>query len=106
MSADHRLVGRPPIGLPSRTWCSALPDSQNRGIQQVVHLFFSKLLGRKVPVALNRNGIAIQRQPERPRAIFVLGVLYVARYHALADFHWIFILSRAFEVSSLATTRC
>src|ERR1700730_11211450 len=25
-------------------------------------------------------------------------VLHVARYRALADFHWIFILSRAFEV--------
>ena len=66
---------------------SPLRVSQRRRLEFVVHLFFSEFLGRETTDTLNRYGIILERQFERPRTVFVVGVLHVAGDGAVGNTH-------------------
>src|ERR1700677_2524976 len=90
---EHRNTPRAAIEVLMRTKpVPATPSSsrvsQGRGLQFVVHLFFREFLGREISHALNRNRVILQRQFERPGAVFVFGVLYLA----VADTHGVDII--------------
>jgi hypothetical protein len=51
---------------------SPLRVSQGRRLKFVGHLFFGEFFGREATDTLNRDGIILERQPERPSAVFVL----------------------------------
>jgi hypothetical protein len=62
-------------------------------VEFVVHLFFRKFLGREITDALNRYGIILERQFERPGAVFVVGVLHVGGYGTVANGHGVDIIN-------------
>jgi len=77
--------------VPLRT-ALTLRDSQGRCVKFVVHLLFREFLGREIAGAFNRDRIFVERQFERPGAVFVVGVLDVGGDCAVADVHGVDII--------------
>ena len=62
-------------------------DSQGGRLEFIVHLILREFLGGEISDTLNRDRIILERQPERPRAVFVVGVLHVGGDCPIANVH-------------------
>jgi hypothetical protein len=56
-------------------------------VKLIVHLFLREFLGRVMAGAYNRHRIIFKSQFERPGAVFVFGVLHVARDGPVGNMH-------------------
>jgi hypothetical protein len=74
------------MSIPPQT-ASTLRNSQGRRLKFVVHLLLREFLRRKITHAFNRDGIILERQFERPGAVFVIGELHVGGHGPVANGH-------------------
>jgi len=56
-------------------------------VKFIARLLFRKFLGRETADAFNRYGIVLERQFERPSAVFVVGVIHVGGDGAVGNLH-------------------
>jgi len=64
-----------------------LSDSQGSRVKFIGHLFLREFLRLEVRRTFNRHRIILERQFERPSAVFVVGVLHVGGDGAVGDIH-------------------
>jgi hypothetical protein len=69
-----------------------LRDPQRSCLKFVRHLLFGEFFGREVSDALDRHGIILERQAERPGAVLVADVLHVTGDGAVGDLHGVDII--------------
>ena len=86
MSDGRRILARTAL---------ALRDPQGGRLKFIVHLLFREFLGREIAGAFNRDRIILDRQFERPGAVFVLGVLHVAGDSPVGNIHGVDVVNIA-----------